>query len=100
MTEIRRITFQGSGPLARTLTQMLENEGVTVQVRRGGPPTTEHVDTRPGEVLATLVASGTLNGIQKGVRKFRTRFPGEAKVNIEAEPDISRGPIFHRGRMG
>jgi hypothetical protein len=80
---------------------MLEKEGVTVQVRPGGPPTTEQLGTRtmPGEVLPTLVARGTLNGIHKGVRKFRTRFPGAAKVNIEAEPDISRGPIFQRGRM-
>jgi hypothetical protein len=81
---------------------MLEKEGVTVQLTRGGPPTTEQVETRkvPGEVLATLVATGTLDGIQKGIRKFRMQFPGSAKVNIEAEPDLNRGPIFHRGRMG
>jgi hypothetical protein len=80
---------------------MLEKEGVTVQLR-GEPPATEQPGTRtmPEEVLATLVASGSLNGIQKGVRRFRMRFPGAAKVNIEDEPDISQGPIFHRGRMG
>lgn len=102
MTETRRITFQGSGPLARALTQMLEKEGVAVEIHRGGPPKTEQHGTRPmpGEVLATLLASGTLNGIEKGIRKFRMRFPGAAKVNIEDEPDIARGPVFHRGRMG
>jgi hypothetical protein len=80
---------------------MLEKEGVSVQVRRGEAPSMEQDDTRaiPAEVLVTLLASGPLNGIQKGVRRFRMRFPGEAKVNIEAEPDINRGPIFHRGRM-
>jgi len=102
VTETRRITFQGSDPLARTLTQMLEKEGVTVQVTRSKPATTEHQDSpaRAGDLPATLMASGTLKDIQKGVRKFRMRFPGAAKVIIDDEPDLSRGPIFHRGRLG
>ena len=102
MTETRRITFQGSDPLARALAQMLEKEGVTVQVTRSGPATTEHQDSpaAAAEIPATLVASGTLRGIQKGVRKFRMRFPGSATVTIEDEPDLGQGPIFHRGRMG
>jgi len=81
---------------------MLEKEGVAVQIHRGGPPTTEQHGTRPkpGAVLDTHIGSGTLDGIENGIRKSRMRFPGAAKVNIEDEPDIARGPVFHRGRMG
>jgi hypothetical protein len=81
---------------------MLEKEGVAVQIHRGRPPTAEQHGTRsmPGETLATLLASGTPNGIEKGIREFRMRFPGAAKVDIEDEPDVARGPVFHRGRMG
>jgi hypothetical protein len=43
VTETRRITFEGSGPFVRMLVQALEDEGVTVAVRRERPD----VDQRP-----------------------------------------------------
>ena len=102
MTETRRITFQGSGPLARALVQMLEREGVNVQVRRGERPTAGQPDMRTitEQLSATLLASGTVKGIEKGVRRFRTRFPGAAKVGIEDDRIDTEGPMFQKGRLG
>jgi hypothetical protein len=99
VTETRRITYQGSAPVVRTLVKMLEAEGVTVEVRRGGPPAMEQRDTRMivEQVLINLAATGTFEGIKAGVRKFRASFPG-AKVAVEGEDDD--GPIFRKGRMG
>ena len=88
MTETRRITYEGSGALARALVQMLADEGVTVDVQRGGQRGTEYRDARgiAEAVLATLLATGAIESIRAGVRKFRERFPG-AKVEIEDDDD-------------
>jgi hypothetical protein len=99
VTETRRITYQGSAPVVRTLVKMLEAEGVTVEVRRGGPPAAmEQRDTRMimEQVLINLAATGPLEGIKAGVRKFRASFP-EAKVAVEGEDDD--GPMFRKGRL-
>ena len=86
VTEIRRITFEGSRPIGRALVQMLEEQGVTVQLP--GRHTTEYHDA--GEVadggITTLIAAGELDAIRAGVRKVRWRFPG-AKIEVEGEDD-------------
>jgi hypothetical protein len=87
VTETRRITFEGSGPFVRTLVQALEDEGVTVAVRREG----HYVDQRPtprgmgDAVKATLVATGASEAIAAGVSTFRQRFANRAMVTIENE---------------
>lgn len=60
VTEIRRITFEGSRPIRRALVQMLEEQGVTVQLP--GRHTTEYHDARdaPDGGITTLIAAGTL----------------------------------------
>jgi hypothetical protein len=89
----------GSAPIVRTLVQVLEAEGVTVEIRRGARPTTEYRDTRTiaEQVLINMVATGELEGIMAGVRKHRANFP-RAKVGIEGEDDYG-GPVLHTGRM-
>jgi hypothetical protein len=96
--ETRRITFEGSGPFARALVQMLEEEGVTVQVQRGGQPATEYRDARgiAEAVVATLIATGADRAIRGGVQKFRERFANRgAVVRVEGEDDE---PPLERGR--
>ena len=77
MTETRRITYEGSAPLVRSLVQAMEAEGVTVSLRRGGRPTMEERDTRTivENVVAILVAEGGVAGIKAAVAKSRARFP-------------------------
>jgi hypothetical protein len=109
VTETRRITFEGSGPFVRTLVQALEDEGVTVAVRREG----HSVDQRPtprgmgDAVKATLVATGASEAIAAGVSTFRQRFANRAAVTIENEaaapPPSARsapGLIPQRARRG
>ena len=93
-TETRRITYEGGGPFARALVQMLEEEGVTVVVRREGQPETEYRDTRgmAEAVIATLVATGAIEAIKAGVQKFRQRFGDHGTVKIEDEDDEGDGP--------
>ena len=69
MVVTRRITYQGSGPLLRTLVQALEGEGVTVRVRRNGPYVGQHRQTHGmgDAVMANLVVTGTIDGINAGV---------------------------------
>jgi hypothetical protein len=83
VTEIRRITFEGSRPIRRALVQMLEEQGVTVQLP--GQHTSEYRDARDVAegVITTLIAAGEL-AIRAGVRKVRWRFPG-AKIEVEGE---------------
>jgi hypothetical protein len=96
VTETRRITFEGSGPFVRTLVQALEDEGVTVAVRREG----HSVDQRPtprgmgDAVKATLVATGASEAIKAGVSTFRQRFANRAVVTIENE--AAAPPPRHR----
>jgi hypothetical protein len=75
------------------LVQILEAEGVTVEIRRGSRPTTttEYRDARTitKQVLINMVATGTFEGIMAGVRKLRANFP-RAKVELEGEPDDGR----------
>ena len=87
MTESRKITYQGSGPFVRTLVQVLEEEGVTVTVRRDGPYVGEHRDPRRmgDSVHATLVALGPMEAIRAGVYTFRQRFADQAMVRIEGD---------------
>ena len=84
MTEIRRITLEDSRPIGRALVQMLEEQGVTVQLP--GRHTTEYRDARHVAEggITTLIAAGELDAIKAGVRKVRWRFPG-AKINIEGD---------------
>jgi hypothetical protein len=86
VTEIRRITVEGSRPIGRALVQMLEEEGITVQLP--GRHTTEYRDARDVAegVITTLIATGTLDAIRAGVRKVRWRFPG-ATIEVEGEDD-------------
>jgi short-subunit dehydrogenase involved in D-alanine esterification of teichoic acids len=86
VTEIRRITLEGSRPIGRALVQMLEEEGVTVQLP--GRHTTEYRDARDVAegVITTVIAAGTVEAIKAGVRKVRWRFP-RAKIKIEGEDD-------------
>ncbi|HEY6748936.1 MAG TPA: hypothetical protein VI357_24865 [Mycobacteriales bacterium] len=96
MTETRRISFEGSGPFVRTLVQALEDEGVTVAVRREG----RDEDQRPAArgmgdaVRATLVATGAREAIAAGVSTFRQRFASRATVTIEDEAAVP--PASHR----
>jgi hypothetical protein len=87
MQGTRRITYEGSGPFVRELVQILEEQGVTVSVRREGPPESEYRDTRgmTEAVAATLMASGTTEAIEAGVDRFRQRFPGRSLVRMEGE---------------
>jgi hypothetical protein len=84
--ETRLIRYRGSEPVVRALIQMLEEEDVTV-VRRGQRPI-EHRDlgTMVEAVIATLEATGTIEGIKAGVAKFRERFP-RGGLEIEGEDD-------------
>lgn len=96
VTETRRITFEGSGPFVRTLVQALEDEGVTVAVRREGhaldrPPTPRGMGDA---VKATLVATGASEAIAAGVSTFRQRFANRALVTIENE--ATAPPPRHR----
>jgi hypothetical protein len=86
VTEIRRITFEDSRPIGRALVEMLEEEGVTVQLP--GRHTSEYRDARDVAegVITTLIAAGELDAIRAGVRKVRWRFPG-AKIEVEGEDD-------------
>jgi hypothetical protein len=83
VTEIRRITFEGSRPIRRALVQMLEEEGVTVQLPGH---TSEYRDARHVVEggITTLIAAGALDAIRAGVRKVRWRFPA-AKIELEGE---------------
>jgi hypothetical protein len=93
MTETRQITYQGSGPLVRTLVQALEAEGVSVTVRRNRPYVGEHRDPRGmgGAVAVTLVATGATEAIKAGVGSFRQRFTDGALVTMEAEEPVRPG---------
>ena len=66
MTETRRITFEGSGPFVHTLVTALEDEGVTVAVRREGRYFGQHREPRGmgDPVRATLVATGSIEAIK------------------------------------
>jgi hypothetical protein len=86
VTEIRRITCESSRPIRRALVQMLEAEGVTVELP--GRHTTEYRDARdvPEGGITTLIAVGELDAIRAGVRKVRWQFPA-AKIEVEGEDD-------------
>jgi hypothetical protein len=84
VTEIRRITFEGSRPIRRALLQTLEEQSVTVQLP--GRHTSEYRDARHVAEggITTLIAAGALDAIRAGVRKVRWRFPA-AKIEVEGE---------------
>ena len=90
VTETRRITFEGSGPFVRTLVTALEDEGVTVAVRREGRYFGQHREPRGmgDPVKATLVATGSIEAIQAGVSRFRERFASRAVVTIQGETGL------------
>ena len=85
-TVTRRITYQGNPTLARALVRLLEEEGLTVRVRREGRPATEYRDAHrmPETVLATLLATGAAEEIDAAVRRFGERFPG-GRASVEGE---------------
>jgi hypothetical protein len=95
VVETRRIVYTGSGPLVRMLVEALEDEGVTVVVRREGAGVGQHRESRGmGEdVNATLVATGAVEAIKAGVRMFLHRSANRAQVMIEGEepPPPPRG---------
>jgi hypothetical protein len=95
VTETWRITFEGSGPFVRTLVQALEDEGVTVAVRREGAYVDQRLTPRGmgDAVKATLVATGASEAIAAGVSTFRQRFASRAMVTIENE---AAPPPSHR----
>jgi hypothetical protein len=82
-----RIRYEGSAPFVRELVQILEQEGVTVSIRRERPPESEYRDTRgmTETVAATLMATGTAEAVKAGVDRFQQRFPGRGIVRIEGE---------------
>ena len=87
MTETRRIAYSGSGPLVRMLVAALEDEGVTVVVRREPPRVGQHRESRGmgDDVNATLVATGAIEAIKTGVWMFLHRSASRAQVVIEGE---------------
>jgi hypothetical protein len=97
VAEIRRIVYEGSGPLLRALIQMLEEERVTVRVRRESRPEAEYRDGQgmTDNVIATVVATGAITGIKAGVERFRTRYGSRGRIRIEGEDDDQPRP---RGR--
>src|SRR5215204_4690923 len=86
MTETRRIAYSGSGPLVRMLVEALEDEGVTVEVRRQAAGVGQHRESRGmgNDVNATLVATGAVEAIKAGVWMFLHRSASRAQVVIEA----------------
>jgi hypothetical protein len=99
MAETKRIVYDGSGPLLRALIQMFDEEGVTVTVRREGPPETEYRDTRgmAENVVATLTATGAAAAIKSAVAAFRERHGRRGRVRIEGEDD-DQPPLRGRHR--
>jgi hypothetical protein len=95
VTVTRRITYAGGGPFVRALVEALENQHVTVVVRRAGPEVGRHREVRDmGEdVNATLIATGDYEAINAGVEMFRRRFASHAEIRVEGEgePPASRG---------
>lgn len=87
VTGTSRIRYEGSAPLVRELVQILEQEGVTVSIRRERPPESEYRDTRgmTEAIAATLMATGATEAVEAGVHRFRQRFPGRSIVRIEGE---------------
>jgi len=85
VVETRQITYQGGGPFLRTLVQALEDEGVTVAVRRNRTYVGQHrAPHGMGDaVTAAFVATGTIEAINAGVLTFRQRFPDRAVVAID-----------------
>jgi len=96
MTETRRIAYSGSGPLVRMLVEALEDEGVTVVVRREAARVGQHRGSRGmgDDVNATLVATGAVEAIRAGVWMFLNRSASRAQVVIEGE----EAPAPTRGR--
>ena len=75
--------------------QALEDQNVTVLVRRDGPYVGRHQASNMGEdVNATLIATGDFEAINTGVEMFRRRFAGHAEIRVEGEA----GPPPSRGR--
>jgi hypothetical protein len=95
MIVTRRITYQGGGPFVRALVEALEDQGVTVVVRRDGPYIGRHRESRDmgQDVHATMVATGRVEAINVGVGMFRRQFARYAEITIEGEgtPPPSRG---------
>ena len=87
MTETRRIAYHGSGPFVRTLVRALEQEDVTVAVRREGSYVGAHREPlgMGDAVNATLVATGSTEAIKAGVWAFLSQFASRAEVRIEDE---------------
>ena len=97
MTVTRWIAYEGSGPLIRALVQALEDRGVAVVARRGGPHGQHRAVREMGEaVTATLVATGASEAIDAGVSAFRQRFANRAVVTIEDEERLPRPRGRHR----
>jgi hypothetical protein len=95
VTVTRRLAYAGGGPFVRALVEALEDQAVTVVVRRAGPHDGRHREVRDmGEdVNATLIATGEAEAINVGVEMFRRRFASHAEISVEGEgePPPSRG---------
>ena len=83
----RCIAYEGGGPFLRALVVALEQQGLTVVVRRDGLHVDQHRESREmgGNVTATLVATGPGEAIDAGVGTFQRRFGQCAQVRVEGE---------------
>jgi hypothetical protein len=100
----RRIAYQGGGPFVRALVEALEEQGVTVVVRRDGPYVGQHRAARDmgDDVSATLAATGDVEAINAGVGMFRGRFGDGGCLRRTGDrygsARCAAAPIRHPGR--